>query len=90
MKRSEKAKAGPKFRVGQLVCAKFKLSNSSGTLVRCFAGDVLRVEKSEPLILSGFLVVRRVNIGDTFATRTDEVRPLTLRESGQCQRKGSK
>jgi hypothetical protein len=69
----------PKFKVGQVVAARAKLTNSSGNVVRAYRRDLLRIVDITPI---GFVVVQRGNDAGTFATLPDELRPLTRRERG--------
>jgi hypothetical protein len=68
------------FEVGQVVAARAKLTNSSGTVVRAYRRELLRITQITPI---GFVVVQRGNDASTFATTPDELRPLTKREAGQ-------
>ena len=66
----------PKFRVGQVVVAKNKLTNSSGSLVRCAAGCVLRIIEWCAPHMPDIYVVQIVNTSVQFGTTSDGLRPL--------------
>ena len=77
MKRSEKAKAGPKFRVGQVVCLT-EFAMPVGAVV-------LKLRMPNGMWLG---TVEQDNHEDDREFVENELRPLTTRESGQRQRKG--
>ena len=64
------------MKVGEIVIAKAKLTNSSGRIVRASRGERLKVVSLPPLF--GFVVVKGSH--GEFATTEDNLRPLTKRE----------
>ena len=85
MKRSEKAKAGPKFRVGQVVRVKSKE-------LRHWTPDYWRVARISVERKDNTKFVYWVSDHDKRGPWIGEksLRPLTSRESGQRQRKGGR
>jgi len=75
MKRREKAKAGPKFRVGQVVYHKGQ-------------GHYVRVEAIGEKLYHLSILDKGQYV--TWGNDGKQLRPLTARESGQRQRKGKR
>lgn len=70
-----------KFKVGQVVVARARLTNSSGHVIRCERGDLLRVKKVSRYSELILVIVE----GDIcrFGCDQDDLRPLTKRERGE-------
>lgn len=75
------AKSKPKFWVDQIVMARGKLTNSSGSIVRATMKEPLTIKQVFP-ITNMALVARGC---DEFAVLLSDIRPLTAREIGPAR-----